>query len=47
MRVILSHDIEEERLHNKVESLVLQKKLGHETDTLAVNLVFLTVYLKH
>ena len=46
-RVILSHDIEEERFDCKVESLVLQKQFGHETQTLTVHLVFLSVHLEH
>ena len=47
LRVKLGHDVEEERLHIKVERLVLEEELGHETETLAVDLVLLPVHLKH
>ena len=44
--VILSHDVEEEWLDSEVECLVLQEQLGHETQALAVDLVFLSVNLE-
>lgn len=46
LAVPLGQYVEEEWLHIEVESLVLQKQLGHEAQMLAVDLVFLPVYLK-
>ena len=45
--VILCHDVEEEGLNCKVECLVLQKELCHEAQALAIDLVLLTIHLKH
>ena len=46
-RVVLCHDIEEKRLHCKVESFVFEEEFGHETEALAVDLVLLSVHFKH
>ena len=44
--VPLGQHVEEERLHVKVQSLVLQEELCHEAQVLAVHLVLLPIYLE-
>ena len=46
LAVPLSQHVEEERLHIKVEGLVLQEELGHEAEVLAVHLVLLPIHLE-
>ena len=46
-RVILRHHVEQERFDCEIQRLVLEEEFGHETEALAVHLVFLAVHLKH
>ncbi len=46
LAVPLCENVEQKRLHIKVQGLVLQKELCHEAEVLAVNLMLLTVHLK-
>ena len=45
--VHLGEDVEQEWLHIKVESFVVEKQFCHETEILTVHLVITTVHLKH
>ena len=44
--VVLSEDVEKERLDVVVESLVVQEELDEQTEVLAVDLVCVAVYLE-
>ena len=44
--VVLSEDVEEERLDVVVESLVVQEELDEQTEVLAVDLVRVAVHLE-
>lgn len=45
--VHLRQNVEEKRLHVKVEGLVIQKEFGHQTEVLAVDLVVTAIHFKH
>ena len=47
LAVVLSQDIEEERLHVIVEGLVVEEELDQQTEVLAVDLVGVAVHLEH
>ena len=44
--VHVRHDVEEERFHVEVQSLVVQEQHGQQTQVLAVDLVLLAVHLQ-
>ena len=46
LAVVLSQDIEEERLHVIVEGLVVEEELDQQTEVLAVDLVGVAVHLE-
>ena len=44
--VRLCHHVEEERLHVKIECLVLQEQFGHQAEVLAVDFVLFSIHFK-
>ena len=46
LAVVLSQDIEEERLHVVVERLVIEEEFDEETEVLTVDLVGVAVHLE-
>merc|ERR1719450_1306538 len=47
LAIVLCQDVEQERLHVIVERLVIQEQFDQKTEVLTVDLVGVTIHLKH
>lgn len=45
--VVLAQDVKQKRVHVIVKCLMVQEKLGQQTQALTVHLVLLPIHLKH